>query len=243
MRCSLGTISLGGVSNLNNGMSVWQTALITSWTQVWSSFLGILPTVFGAILVFSIGLILAFWAKRLVIEFLKVIKIQKISDQLGVDAFLKKADIKLSSVDILGTLVEWLIILVFFLSAVDILGLSVVSEVLTRVLSYIPNILAASLILGAGYFIAGLVENVVRGALSSVDHDLAKPVGKLARWILLLVTFFAAIDQLQIAKGLINTFFQGLTYTIVLVVGLSVGLGAKDLVSKILSDWYDKIRK
>ena len=228
---------------MNNGMSVWQTALITSWTQVWSSFLGILPTVFGAILVFSIGLILAFWAKRLVIEFLKVIKIQKISDQLGVDAFLKKADIKLSSVDILGTLVEWLIILVFFLSAVDILGLSVVSEVLTRVLSYIPNILAASLILGAGYFIAGLVENVVRGALSSVDHDLAKPVGKLARWILLLVTFFAAIDQLQIAKGLINTFFQGLTYTIVLVVGLSVGLGAKDLVSKILSDWYDKIRK
>ena len=123
------------------------------------------------------------------------------------------------------------------------MGLSAVSEVLTRVLSYIPNILAASLIMGAGYFIAGLVENLVRGALSSVDHKLAKPVGKLARWFLLLVTFFAAVDQLQIARGFINTFFQGLTYTVVLVVGLSFGLGAKDLVSKILNDWYEKIRK
>lgn len=228
---------------MTNGMSVWQSALFSSWTQVWSSFLGILPIVFGAILVFSIGLVLAFWVKRLVVEFLKILKLQKISDQLGVETFLKKADIKLSATEILSTLVEWIIILVFFLTAVDILGLSVVSEVLARVLTYIPNILAASLILGAGYFLAGLVENLVRGALTSVDHELAKPVGKLARLFLLVVTFFAAVDQLQIARGFINTFFQGLTYTIVLVVGLSVGLGAKDLVSKILNDWYDKIRK
>ena len=228
---------------MNNGMSVWQTALVSSWTQVWSSFLGVLPIIFGAVVVFAVGLILASWAKRLVIQFLKIIKLEKVTDQLGIEKFLKKADIKLNFIDILGTLVEWIIILVFFLSAVDILGLSVVSEVLARVLSYIPNILAASLILGAGYFIAGLVENLVRGALSSVDHKLARPVGKLARWFLILVTFFAAIDQLQIAKGLINTFFQGLTYTIVLVVGLSVGLGSKDLVSKILDDWYEKIRK
>lgn len=226
-----------------NGMSVWQSALISSWTQVWTSVLGVLPVLIGAIIVFAIGLVLAFWAKRLVIEFLKIIKIEKFSDKLGIEKFLKKSDVKLGFVGILGALVEWVIILVFFLSAVDILGLSAVSEVLTKVLSYIPNILAASLILGAGYFVAGLVENLVRGALSSVDHDLAKPVGKLARWFLLIVTFFAAIDQLQIARGLINTFFQGLTYTIVLAVGLSVGLGAKDLVSKVLVDWYEKIKK
>lgn len=228
---------------MNNGMSVWQTALISSWTQVWTSVLQVLPVIFGAIIVFAIGLVLAYWAKRLVAEFLKIIKLEKLSDQLGVENFLKKADIKLGLSGILTSVVEWIIILVFFLSAVDILGMSAVSQVLTTVLSYIPNILAASLILGAGYFVAGLVENLVRGALSSVDHELAKPVGKLARWFLLIVTVFAAIDQLQIAKGLINTFFQGLTYTIVLALGLSVGLGAKDLVSRVLNDWYDKIRK
>jgi len=224
-------------------MSIWQTALITSWAQVWTAFLGIIPVVFGAVVVFSIGLVLAYWAKRLVTEFLKILRIEKISTQLGIENFLKKAEVKLSLINILASLVEWIIILVFFLSAVDILGLTAVSVVLTQVLSYIPNILAASLILGAGYIVSGLVENLVRGSLVSVDHSLAKPVGKLAKWILLLVTFFAAVDQLQIAQGLINTFFQGLTYTIVLVIGLSVGLGAKDLVSKVLIDWYEKIRK
>lgn len=226
-----------------NSISSWQGALIASWGQVWSSFLSILPTIIGAILIFAVGLVLSYWVKRLITEFLRFVKLEKLSESLGIDSYLAKAEIKLKLSDLIATIVEWLVILTFFLAAVDILGLTVVSQVLTRVLGYIPNILAAALIFGAGYFVAGLVEGLVRGAFASVDHEAAKPVGKLARWIVILVAFFAAVDQLQIAQGLIVTFFQGLTYTIVLVVGLSVGLGAKDLIARILNDWYEKIKK
>ncbi len=226
-----------------DGVSIWQSALIASWGQVWSSVLSILPRILGAIVVFSIGLVLAFWVKRLVTEVLKLVKLEKLAKTTGIDEYLTKADIKLNPVDLLATLVEWTIILIFFLAVVDILGLSVVSTVLARVLGYIPNVVAAALIFAAGYIVAGLVDGLVRGALASVDHDAAKPVGKLAKWLILVVAAFAAIDQLQIARNLIATFYQGLTYTIVLVVGLSVGLGAKDLVSRVLTDWYEKIRK
>ena len=226
-----------------NGVLTWQQALISSWGQVWTSILLILPRFLGAIVVFAIGLILAFWVKRLVIQFLKVVRFEKLAQSTGVDKYLKKADIKLSLVDLLGTVFEWIIILVFFLAVVDILGLSVVSTVLAQVLGYVPNVLASALIFAAGYIVAGFVDGLVRGALASVDHDAAKPVGRLARWVIIVVAAFAAIDQLQIARNFIATFFQGLTYTIVLVVGLSVGLGAKDLVAKILNDWYEKIRK
>ena len=226
-----------------SGVSAWQNALVLSWGQVWVSVLGILPRILGAIVIFAIGLLLAFWVKRLVVELLKLLRLESLSKGAGIDKYLSKADIKLNLTDLLGTFAEWLIILVFFLAVVDILGLSAVSTVLARVLGYVPNILAAALIFAAGYLIAGLVDGLVRGALASVDHDAAKPVGRVARWMILLVSAFAAVDQLQIARGLISTFFQGLTYTIVLVVGLSVGLGAKDLVSRVLNDWYEKVRK
>ena len=224
-------------------LSTWQSALIGSWGQVWLSFLGIIPTILGAIVVFAVGLILAFWVKRLVIEFLKLVRLEKLTKSAGIDSYLKKADIDKSFIELLGTIVEWIVILIFFLAVVDILGLNAVSRVLSVVLGYIPNIVAAALIFAAGYIIAGVVEGLVRGALASVDHDVAKPISKLARWVLLIIALFAAVDQLQIAQGLIATFFQGLTYTIVLVVGLSVGLGAKDVVGKILNDWYEKISK
>jgi len=224
-------------------LSTWQSALIGSWGQVWLSFLGIIPTILGAIVVFAVGLILAFWVKRLVIEFLKLVRLEKLTKSAGIDNYLKKADIDKSFVELLGTIIEWIVILIFFLAVVDILGLNAVSRVLSVVLGYIPNIVAAALIFAAGYIVAGVVEGLVRGALASVDHDVAKPISKLARWVLLIIALFAAVDQLQIAQGLIATFFQGLTYTIVLVVGLSVGLGAKDVVGKVLNDWYEKINK
>lgn len=214
-----------------------------SWGEVWLSFLGVLPSIVGAIVVFAVGLILAYWAKRLVIEVLRLAQVEKLTRSAGFDRYLSKADIKMNFVELLGTMVEWLVILVFFLAVVDILGLTVVSQVLFAVIGFIPNLIAAVLIFAAGYIVGGFVDGLVRGALASIDHDIAKPLGRLSRWVIILIALFAAVDQLQIAKGLIATFFQGLTYTVVLVVGLSVGLGAKDLVSRVLNDWYDKIRK
>ena len=226
-----------------NTLSTWQSALLISWNGVWGSFLGFLPSIIGAVVVFAIGIILAYWAKKLVVEGLRLFQLEKLTKAAGIDRYLSKADIKMNFTELLGTIVEWLVILVFFLAVVEILGLSVVSQVLIGVIAFIPNLLAAVLIFASGYIVAGLVDGIVRGALASVDHDIAKPLGRMARWIIIVIALFAAIDQLRIAQGLIATFFQGLTYTVVLVVGLGVGLGAKDLVSKILNDWYRKISK
>lgn len=206
-----------------------------------ASFFGILPRVLGAVVVFAVGIILAYWAKRLVLEFLKVVRFEKVTRSAGLDKYLAKADIKMDFSQLLATIVEWIIVLIFFLAVVDILGLNVVSQVLLGVLAFVPNLIAAILIFAAGYIVGGLVDGLVRGALVSIDHEVAKPLGKLSRWVIILIAFFAAIDQLKIASGLVATFFQGLTYTIVLVFGLAFGLGAKDLVSRILKDWYDKI--
>lgn len=224
-------------------INVWQSALSGSWNQVWYSTLLILPRILGAVLVLSIGLILAYWVKRLVIQGLKLVKFDSLTKGAGVEEYLKKADIKLTLSEIIATFFKWILVIVFFLAATEVLGLTAISTVLSGILGYVPNILAAALIFAASIIIAKFVDGLVRGAVAGIDKGVAKPAGRLARYAILIIGFFAAIDQLQIAQGLISTFFQGLTYTIVLVVGLSVGLGAKDLVSKALTDWYDRIKK
>ena len=218
-------------------------ALTDSWAEVWTAFLRVLPEILGAIVIFIIGIIVAYWVKRIIVGFLKLIKFDKITKPAGVEKYLRKADIKLSFNDLLGAIFQWLIILIFFLAAVDVLGLSAVSQMLFGILGYVPNIIAATLIFAAGYIVANVVDGLVRGSLVSIDHEAAKPLGRLARWLVLVIAFFAAIDQLQIAQGLVSVFYQGLTYTVVLAVGLSVGLGARDLVARMLNDWYERIKK
>ena len=226
-----------------NEIFSWQIALINSWQQVWLSVAGALPNILGAIIIFAIGLVVASWVRKGLIKVFEISKLDVVSKKLGLDEVVKKGHMEFTLTTLIASLAKWMVILVFFLAAVNLLGLNAVSDVLVAILGYFPNILAAALIVGAGYFVANLVEGLVKGALASVDHEIAKPVSRVCKWIILVSSIFAAIDQLQIAKGLVATFFQGLTYTLVLAIGLSVGLGAKDLVSKILNDWYEKAKK
>lgn len=226
-----------------NLLQIWQEALLSSWSQVWSAFLGFLPAFIGAVIILVIGILVATWGKRLIVELLKFAKLEDLSKNSGFADYLARADIKISATEIVGDVVRWLLLFIFFIAAVEVLGLKVVSVVLTQILGYVPNILAAALILGAGFVIAHLVDGLVRGAIAAIDHEAARPVGRLARWVVVVVTFFAAVGQLQIAPELTSTFFQGLTWTLVLILGLSIGLGSKDIVARLLDDWYKKINK
>lgn len=224
-------------------LQVWQEAILLSWNQVSSSFLSFLPSFVGAVVIFVLGILVAAWGRRLIEEILKAVRLEDLSRSSGFDAYLKKADISLSATELTGAVVKWLLLLVFFIAAAEILGLAIVSTTLTSLLGYVPNVFAAALIIGAGAVIANLADGLVRGAFATIDHQAARPVGKLARWVVILVAFFAAVDQLKIAPALVETFFQGLTWTLVLVIGLSVGLGSKDVVAKVLDDWYKRLHK
>ncbi len=221
----------------------WQQALIEAWQPIWSAFISFLPQFIGALVVFVIGLLVASWAKKIVEGVLEVVRFQNLARKIGAESFWKRAEIKFTTTQIIGAFVKWFIILVFFIATVDILGLTTVSKVLTGFLAYIPNVVSAALIFAVGFFVANLVEGLVKGALATVDHEAAKLVSQLARWVVLVIALFTAISELKVAQDLVDTFFTGLTYTIVLAVGLAIGLGAKDVVAKTLDDWYDKLKK
>lgn len=226
-----------------NLLQLWQESLLSAWSQIGPNLVIVLWTALGAIIVFVIALVAAYWAKRLMEEVLKVAQLDQLATSSGVGAFLHKADIKLTLSQIVGEFVRWVVILVGFIAALNILGLTPVVEVLMRILGYVPNVFAAALVLAAGFFIARLSDGLVRGALASVDHEAAKPVGRLAYWVVVILAFFTALSQLRVAEALTEAVFQTLSWASALALGLAIGLGAKDLLSKILIDWYEKVRK
>lgn len=223
--------------------TIWQQSLISAWSDLSVRFLIFLPVFLGAILIFVIGVFIAQWISRLIEKILRTVKFSDLTKTAGLDSFLKKADINYDTTGLISVSLKWFIILVFFIAAVNILGLTAVTAVLDNLVSYIPRVVTAALIIALGAFVANIVEGLVRGALATVDHEHAKPLAKFARWLIMLVAILAAVSELRVAQTLIETFFQGLTWTVTLAVGLAVGLGSKDLVAQILRDWYDKLKK
>ncbi len=226
---------------LNSG-SNYSNALVQAWGEVTTRLFDFVPSLIGAIAVFAIGWIVAGWSKTLIIKLLETLRLSSLLKGTGVEKFLKKADITHKIEEAIGVAVKWLIILVFFIAAMNILGLTAVSLVLESILSYIPNVISAALILTIGVLIAGVVERLVKGAVGSVDVKSGRLFGKIASYTLVVFSALAAISELGIAQTLINTIFTGIIAALAIGFGLAIGLGAKDLVSKMLTEWYEKFR-
>ena len=217
-----------------------QEAIFLAATNILTRLFAFIPILAGALIIFLFGLVLGKWAKALIIKILAAVKLDQVLRKAGLDSYLNKADIRGKVEVFFGELVHWLIILVFSMAAVNVLGLTAVSAVLNSLLSYIPRIISAVLVLTIGVLLAGLVESLIKGAVSQVDIRISRMLAKIASYLVVVVSAMAAINELGIAQSLINTLFIGVVATLSLGIGLAIGLGAKELVAKMLMDWYGR---
>ena len=220
-----------------------QNSLSEATISILTSIVSYIPTLLAALIVFVIGLVLANWLKLLVIKLLNLLRLSDLLGKGGAKQFLADADITQKVEIVIGQLVRYIVILIFAVAAINLLGLNTVTQVLNGLLSYIPNILAAVFILGAGVVLAGFLEKVVKGSLGSLDLKLSRLMAKATSYLIVVFATLAAISQLGIAKNFIDTLFVGFVGMLALALGLSLGLGSKDLVKSILEDWYKGFKK
>jgi hypothetical protein len=227
----------------DNFLTNVQNSLSGAAYTILISILSFIPTLLAAVVVFMVGLVLANWLKAIVIKLLNLLKLSEVLSKGGLKHFLDNAEITQKVEMVIGELVRYLTILIFFVASINLLGLNTVTQVLNGLLAYLPNIFAAVLIFGAGVVLAGFLEKLVKGSLGGIDIKLSRLMAKFTSYLVVVFTVLASISQLGIAKNLIDTVFIGFVTMLALALGLSLGLGSKDLVKTILEDWYKSFKK
>lgn len=220
----------------------WQNALYSVWVSTLGSVFELFPHILGAILVAVLGILIGNWVKTITIKSLQMIKFETFIKDSKFQAFLLKAEVTEKVEEVIGSIFKWLIVLTFFIAATNILGLSTVSNVLVGVLGYVPNVISAVIVMAIGVLLAGIIEGVVKGALASVDLKTSRLMGKIASYTVVTITILAAFSELKIASAFINILFIGFVSMLALGFGLAIGLGAKDVIGQILSDWYKELK-
>ncbi len=223
-------------------LASWQAALFSASSSLLTSIALFLPNLIGAILVFLLGVLLGGWVKVLVVKVLSALNLSRLFENTTVHKFLTKAELTSKIEHIIGEALRVLIVLVFTIASINLLGLTTVTVVLTSILGYIPNVLAAVLILALGVLIAGLVESLVKGSLGTVDIKISRLLAKTSSYIIVVFSTLAALSQLNIAQQFVNILFTGFVAMLALGLGLSLGLGSKDLVNQMLTDWYKRFK-
>jgi hypothetical protein len=218
-------------------------SLVFLSSQLLTDVVVFLPRLLMSILALIVGSALAKTFRKVVIKLLEKLRVSKGFQKTPVEHFLKNAEIGGKLEEIIGSTLYWLVMLVVIHTTVSILGLSSLTVLLGRVLSYLPTVVSSIIIIFFGVLIAGVIESLVKGAIKSVDGKSSRLLGKISSYAVMTVTVLAAISELGIAQEFILIIFIGFVIMLSLGFGLALGLGGKDLVSKVLADWYKKFKK
>lgn len=226
-----------------NAFLTFENSFVIASNQMMVGFLSFLPSLLGALVVLLIGLIVAGWLKSLTIKILDLTKVGNLFTNPAIKEFSKNAQISQKIEIVIGEIVRWLVITLFFMASVNILGLTSVSLFLNNIISGIPTLIAAVIILVVGVVVAGFLEKMVKGSLGASDPSMSRLVGKVVSYGTMTVFVLAALSQVGIASFFIEIVFTGFIGAVALALGLGFGLGSKDLIKTFLEDWYKKVTK
>lgn len=216
-------------------IQTWGDILIASFQSMWQGFVVFLPKLFGAVIIFIIGWIIAIALGKLVAQIIKAVKVDAVLAKLGFEEALAKAGLRLDSGAFVGTLVRWFLIIAFLLTAADILELTQITDFLRDILIYIPNVIVASVIILAAALIADVVQKIVKASVAAAGLKSGDLIGSVVKWAIWIFAILAALVQLGLAVSLINTLFMGIIAMIAIAGGISFGLGGKDVAGEILA--------
>lgn len=204
---------------------------------------GYVPALAGAIVILVVGWLVAKLLEAIVVRVLKAAKLDMASDKAGISNVLAQGEIKVSLSELIGGLIYWIIILVVLATALSALNLGIAADLITRLVEYVPNLLAAIFILVVGALLATFVSTVVRTTASNAGIGKAKLLSQITHMVIVIVSVVIAIEQLKIATTLIILSINIILMSLGLGLAIAFGLGCKDMVGKMVQDIVNGMKK
>lgn len=221
----------------------WYEVINDALFELGKGFFLFLPKIIGAIIVFLIGWVLAIALGKIVSEVLKRIRFNQIFESANWKEVLEKTEIKVDPSSFIGSIVKWVLVIVFLLASVEILGFIQFSIFLNDVLDFVPNVIVAALILVVTVIIVDIVEKILRSWVESTKVGYGQLVTTIVKWSIWIFAVVAILNELGIASDLLQTLFTGIVGLLVIAGGLAFGLGGKDYAREILENLKNNFKK
>ena len=220
----------------------WSDAITNSMAQALSLLLAAIPRIIGFIIVVAIGWFIASLIARAVSALLRSIRFNDMADRSGFAGFVANTGVETDSSGFVAEIAKWFVRLITLVVGFDALGLPAVSDVLRQLLLWLPNLVVAIAVLIFGGLAANWLAGLVRGATAKADlgnPDLLAGIARVAVWAFAVVI---AVNQVGIARDLVNILFMAIVGALALALGLAFGIGGRDTAAEVVRNWYDRSR-
>ncbi len=215
-------------------METLNTLFIYPLQEMLGQVAGFVPTLFSALVVLVVGVVVSKFIRNLVHSLLKKIRLDKLADTVGLSDLLHKGGVKHSITDLVTSVVYLIFIVMFIFMTVEIIGLTMMTDLFHRLMGYVPQVISATIVLVLGIVIAKIVSHIVSATAHMTDMPNAKFFERVSRWAIIIYAVTIALGELGYDSLLMGRSFDILWTGIVFAYALAFGLAGKDHAAKYL---------
>lgn len=200
----------------------------------------LLPRLGVGVVVLIAGWLLARFARFAVTRGLRAINFNVLAERAGLDGFLKQGGVEVDTVGILGLLVYWLVLLAALFIAASGLGLVNVTDLIARIMLFVPKVMVTVLILAFGAYFARFIGASIISYCKNAGVRDGELLGRLAQYIVLAFVVLISLDHLGVGGDIIRQTFLIVLGGVVLALALAFGIGGQRWAAELLERWWPR---
>jgi hypothetical protein len=183
-----------------------------------------------------VGWLVAKGVRFAIVRALRALNFNVVTEKAGIDRFLQQGGSDIDTIHVLGSLFYWLVILAALMVAFNSLDLAYVTDLIGRIVLFVPRVMVAVVILVFGAYFARFVATALATYLRNVSVGESALVGRLALYAMMAFVIMIALDQIGLGD-LIRQTFLIVVAAIALGMALAFGLGGQRRAAELIERW------
>ncbi len=204
--------------------------------QLWE----FVPALLGAAVVLFAGYLLAKLVQKGAARLLRRIHLNEVLRKGGVIQAVDRTGMHFNPTRVVANLLFWLVMFTVMLIAANALGLDSLAQVFSELVSYIPSVIAAIVIVILGIVLGDFVEGLIMASTSALHGG--PTLARAGKGGVILLAVFMSLQELGVATEIVTTAFAIIFGAIALALSLSFGLGNRELAGEITRTWYNRYK-
>ena len=213
---------------------LWQEAVVDAFLETTKRVLLLFPKFLALLTFLVLGLACAWLIRFLFIRILKGIHFDQFCEQIGLVPAMAKAGMMQPASHLVGRISFWVVFLLFGFMGIDAMDLPATASLMSAIIGFLPDVLAAGLLLLLGLLLANFFADAALIAAVNAQIEEARLIANMIRWAILIFTAAMVLTQLGIAKEIVVSAFSIMFGGIVLALSIALGLGGRNIARDLL---------
>jgi hypothetical protein len=200
----------------------------------------VIPAMLGALVILFAGYLLAKLIEQGTERLLHRIRLNAALERGGVMDAVERGASHFNPTKVIGKTLFWIMMFAVIMVAATALGMESLTAVFTELVSYLPSLMSAIVILIVGIVLGRFTGGLIMASAGAVQG--APTLARVGRVGVVMLAAFMALQELGVGTELVTTAFAILFGAVAFGLALAFGLGNRELAGQITRQWYERYR-